>query len=72
VGAAREPAFAEVARVWVSFLGEALAPVVGPDRGKALTMLVDGALLQALVLGEPLDRPSLEAALAAIVDAPGP
>jgi TetR/AcrR family transcriptional regulator, regulator of biofilm formation and stress response len=72
VGAAREPAFHDVARVWAQFLSEALAPVVGEPRARALTMLVDGALLQALVLDQPLDRPGLEAAIAAIVDAAQP
>lgn len=61
--AARDPALRAVARTWLDGLSALLTPLVGAERAASLSMLVDGALLQAVVTGEPIRRAQLTRAL---------
>lgn len=63
VAAAREARLRPVARAWVDQVREVLTPIAGARAARTVTMLVDGAMLQSLVLDEPLDRDGLAAAL---------
>ena len=51
---------------WLRALLDLLEEVADPATAKAMSAQIDGASLQALVLGEPLDRGALETALRAL------
>lgn len=67
LAAARTPELRPVARLWIDGLRGICARFAGPDRGFALAALVDGALLQALVTGEPVDEVALRAGVTALL-----
>lgn len=73
VAAARTPELRPVARIWMDGTREHLAPLVGAVAARAVTALLDGALLQAVVTGAELDAEELEHALEALLaDRSGP
>jgi TetR/AcrR family transcriptional regulator, regulator of biofilm formation and stress response len=67
LAAARTPELRPVAALWTDGLHGICARFAGLDAGRALTALVDGALLQALVTGEPLDAAGLRAGADALL-----
>jgi DNA-binding transcriptional regulator YbjK len=67
LAAARTPELRPVARLWIDGLRGICARFAGPDRGFALAALIDGALLQALVAGEPLDEAGLRAGVTGLL-----
>lgn len=67
LAAARTPELRPVAHLWIDGLRGICARFAGPDRGFALAALIDGALLQALVTGEPLDEAGLRAGVTALL-----
>jgi TetR/AcrR family transcriptional regulator, regulator of biofilm formation and stress response len=68
LAATRTPGLRPAARLWIDGLRGICARFTGdPDRGFALAALVDGALLQALVAGEPLDADGLRAGVEGLV-----
>lgn len=69
VAAAREKRLRPLAQQWLQQLHERLAPVAGPVRARAIAMLLDGAMVQAVALGEPLDAEAVEAGLTALLEA---
>jgi len=67
LAAARTPELRPVAQLWIDGLRGICARFAGPDRGFALAALVDGALLQALVTGQPMDEVALRAGVTALL-----
>jgi DNA-binding transcriptional regulator YbjK len=67
LAAARTPELRPVAQLWFDGLRGICARFAGPDRGFALAALVDGALLQALVTGGPVDEVALRAGVTALL-----
>ncbi|MET0423677.1 MAG: TetR family transcriptional regulator [Actinoplanes sp.] len=63
VAAARDPALRAPAMAWLQGLHELLTPHVGPVAARTVAALLDGAMLQALVTGDPLDTPNLTDAI---------
>lgn len=61
--AARDPALRAVARSWVDGLRALLTPMADEDTATSWSELLDGALLQAVVTGEPIDTERLSRAL---------
>jgi TetR/AcrR family transcriptional regulator, regulator of biofilm formation and stress response len=66
VAATRTPGLAPVVRVWLDGLRQVFEPFTGPAAARALAALVDGAILQALVSGEPLDADAVRAGVRAL------
>lgn len=64
---ARDDRLRGYARRWLRALLELLEEVVDPATAQRLSAQIDGASLQVLVLGEPLDRSGLEPALRAML-----
>jgi len=69
--AARRPELRQAAALWSDGLAGLLAVHAGPDAARAAVFLVDGALLNALTTGRPLDAPAVEAALRALLSPAG-
>ncbi|MGI5241386.1 TetR/AcrR family transcriptional regulator [Dactylosporangium sp. CA-139066] len=71
LAAARSPALRPLARAWLDGVHALLAPVVGDAPARSISALVDGAMLQAVVTGEPIDGRGLAIAIRnlAIADA---
>jgi DNA-binding transcriptional regulator YbjK len=67
VAAAREERLRPLAQAWLEQLHERLEPVAGPIRARAIAMLLDGAMVQAVALARPLDAEAVEAGLAALL-----
>ncbi|HWM01955.1 MAG TPA: TetR family transcriptional regulator [Actinophytocola sp.] len=68
LAATRSPELRSVAQLWIDGLRGICARFTGdPGRGFALAALVDGALLQALVTGDPLDADGLRAGVEGLV-----
>ncbi|MER7008865.1 TetR family transcriptional regulator [Dactylosporangium sp. NPDC000555] len=63
LAAARTPALRPFARAWLDGVHKLLAPVVGDAVARAVTALIDGVMLQAVVTGDPVDRAGLAAAI---------
>lgn len=63
LAAARAPELRPVAQLWIDGMRGICARFVGAERAPALAALVDGALLQALVTGAPLDAGGLRAGI---------
>jgi DNA-binding transcriptional regulator YbjK len=63
VAAARDEALRPMATAWLRGLHEILAPHVAPEAAQNMSALIDGALLQSLVSGEPLNTRALTAAI---------
>jgi TetR/AcrR family transcriptional regulator, regulator of biofilm formation and stress response len=57
--ALHRPALMRPARAWAAVASGALERHVGRDTARALTALLDGVLIQALVGGEPMPREEL-------------
>lgn len=70
--AARDPALRAVARAWVDGLHALLTPLAGESTASSLSELVDGALLQSIVTGEPIDTGRLSGALARLIGGADP
>ncbi|GAB3566072.1 TetR/AcrR family transcriptional regulator [Spelaeicoccus albus] len=69
VAAARELSLRPLAEQWVDRLSAILAPYAQAEAVAAVTMLLDGAIVQAIALGRPLDGDTLEAAIRAVIGA---
>ncbi|OLF19419.1 TetR/AcrR family transcriptional regulator [Actinophytocola xanthii] len=67
LAAARTPRLRPVAALWTDGLRGICARFAGPARGFALAALVDGAMLQALVAGGPLEAETLRAGADALL-----
>jgi DNA-binding transcriptional regulator YbjK len=67
LAAARTPALRPLARAWLDGVHELLAPVAGDRAARAVSALVDGAMLQAVVTGDPIDRGALAAAIRRLI-----
>lgn len=67
LAAARSPELRPVAQLWIDGLRGICARFAGKDRGFALAALIDGHVMQALVLGEPLDADALRAGVERLV-----
>ncbi|WP_432967970.1 TetR/AcrR family transcriptional regulator [Dactylosporangium sp. CA-233914] len=63
LAAARVPALRPLARAWLDGIHDLLAPIAGDEPARAISALLDGAMLQAVVTGDPLDQQSLERAI---------
>jgi len=63
VAAARNPALRPFAAAWLDGLHALLAPRVGPAAAGTISALLDGAMLQTLVMGTPLDTVTLTEAI---------
>lgn len=66
VAAAHEDSLRPIAAQWVERLSDILTPFASTRAARAITMLVDGAIVQAIALGRPLETESLEAAIRAV------
>jgi DNA-binding transcriptional regulator YbjK len=63
VAAARDAALRPLATGWLDGMRELLLPHVGLAAANAVSALLDGAILQSLVSGDPLDVPALTDAI---------
>lgn len=70
LAAARDPALRPLARTWLDTVHAMLAPRAGATAARSVAALLDGAMVQALVTGDPLDRPALKTAVAALLRHP--
>ncbi|MEV8517768.1 TetR family transcriptional regulator [Dactylosporangium sp. NPDC051484] len=71
LAAARAPALRPLAGAWLDGVHELLAPAVGDAGARAVSALIDGVMLQAVVTGEPIDQAGLAAAIRCLTaDAP--
>ncbi|MET7397906.1 TetR family transcriptional regulator [Dactylosporangium sp. NPDC005572] len=66
LAAARTPSLRPLARQWLDGLHAIVAPHTGPAAATAIIALVDGAMLQAIVTGEPIDPEVLTTAISAL------
>lgn len=71
VAAARKPQLRPLARAWVEKLTALLVTVVDGKTARTLAMLVDGAVIQALVQGRSLDSDLLAEAIRRLVATAG-
>jgi len=63
VAAARDAALRPLALAWLDGLNDLLVPRVGATAARNISALLDGAMIQSLVTGEPLDKPALTDAI---------
>lgn len=63
IASARDERLRPIATAWIGQMESLLAPLTEPARASAITMLVDGAMLQSLVTARPLDGPTLRFAI---------
>jgi len=63
VAAARAAGLRGVAQRWIGAFERQLEPIVGTVRARAIAMVIDGAMVQAVALDRELDAEALEAAL---------
>jgi DNA-binding transcriptional regulator YbjK len=63
VAAARDDALRPLATAWLDGMRELLLPRVGLAAANSVSALLDGAMLQSLVSGAPLDVPALTDAI---------
>jgi DNA-binding transcriptional regulator YbjK len=63
IAAARDAALRPLARDWLQGLHALIAPHVGDEAAHNISALLDGAMLQSLVTGDPLNAPTLTAAI---------
>nr|BFE58666.1 TetR/AcrR family transcriptional regulator [Dactylosporangium thailandense] len=63
LAAARVPALRPLARAWLDGVHAILAPRTGDAAARAISALVDGAMLQAVVTGETVEPEGLAAAI---------
>ncbi|GAA2384946.1 TetR family transcriptional regulator [Dactylosporangium salmoneum] len=66
LAAARRPQLRPLARAWLDGMHEILAPRVGARAARAISALVDGAMLQSVVTGDPIDQAALAEAIEAL------
>lgn len=64
--AANDPELRELARASIGISIRRSLPYVDEPRAKALTMLMDGAMLETCLLGEPVDPDAIDLAVKAI------
>ena len=64
--AANDPELRELARASIGISIRRSLPYVDEPRAKALTMLMDGAMLETCLLGEPVDPNAVDLAVKAI------
>ena len=60
---ARAAALRPLARDWLQGLHALIAPQVGEEAAHHISALLDGTMLHSLVTGDPLNAPSLTAAI---------
>ena len=70
LAAARDPLLRPLARTWLDTVHAMLTPRTGAPAARAIATLLDGAMVQSLVTGDPLDRNHLEAAVTALLHIP--
>lgn len=63
VAAARNPALRPYAAAWLDGLHALLAPQIGPAAAAHVSALLDGVMLQTLVMKTPVDAPALTDAI---------
>jgi DNA-binding transcriptional regulator YbjK len=63
VAAARNPALRPFAAAWLDGLHDLLSPRVGAAAATSISGLLDGVMLQCLVMGTPLDTTALTTAI---------
>ncbi|NMO50847.1 TetR family transcriptional regulator [Actinoplanes sp. TBRC 11911] len=63
VAAARDVELRSFALAWLDGLNDLLVPRVGLDAAQNISALVDGAMIQSVVTGKPLNEPLLTAAI---------
>ncbi|WP_433199279.1 TetR/AcrR family transcriptional regulator [Dactylosporangium sp. CS-047395] len=68
LAAARVPELRPLARAWLDGVHQLLAPRTGDRAARAVSALIDGAMLQAVVTGDPLDAGGLEAAIRSLLE----
>ncbi|HTJ38179.1 MAG TPA: TetR family transcriptional regulator [Dactylosporangium sp.] len=68
LAAARSPALRPLARAWLDGVHELLLPAVGEAPARAISALLDGAMLQSVVTGDPIDSSALAAAIRSLAD----
>ncbi|MFD0577766.1 hypothetical protein [Dactylosporangium darangshiense] len=68
LAAARSPALRPLARAWLDGVHELLLPAVGEAPARAISALLDGAMLQSVVTGDPIDSSALAAAVRSLAD----
>ncbi|OBJ69109.1 hypothetical protein A5643_12825 [Mycobacterium sp. 1274756.6] len=67
VHGARDDALRELTNTWLQRVRNAVATVADPVRARAIVALLDGAMFQAVILGEPFDRQSVGPAIACLL-----
>jgi DNA-binding transcriptional regulator YbjK len=67
LAAARNPNLLPLAQIWLTGMRDVLQPVTGPEAAQAVTALIDGILLQAVVTGAQLDTGTLHRSLARLL-----
>src|SRR4051794_28381575 len=72
LAAARVPALRPLARAWLDGVHQLLAPRTGETAARAISALVDGAMLQAVVTGEPIEPAGLAEAIRDLARRPAP
>ena len=63
LAAARNPKLLPLAQIWLEGMRELLEPITDTGTAHAVTALIDGVLLQAVVTGADLDQDNLRSAL---------
>lgn len=71
VAASHEEKLRPLARQWVERLAGILAPFTSAAAAEGITMLVDGAIVQAIALNRQLDADTLRDSIAKLVEPPG-
>lgn len=67
VAAARNPALRPYAAAWLDGLHALLAPQIGPAAATNVSALLDGVMLQTLVMKTPVDTPALTDAIRRLI-----
>lgn len=71
VAAAHEEQLRPIARQWVERLSGIVAPFTSATAAKGITMLVDGAIVEAIALNRPLDTVTLRESIGKLIEPPG-
>jgi DNA-binding transcriptional regulator YbjK len=72
LAAARVPALRPLARAWLDGVHRLLAPRTGERAARAISALIDGAMLQSVVTGEPIEPDGLAEAIRDLARRPVP
>lgn len=63
IGSARSEDLRKLATTWLQRFRGAIATVTDPETARAVAALLDGAMLQSVVLKEPFDRDAISSAM---------